>query len=215
MHYKINGIIIQSENAAKSAKQQSKEILEWLKKQNKVRRALDYGCGKLRYSKELNSICEELFLLDSKIQLERTQLLFDEKTNIYNYVKKYMPTTKIIPAQYIEKLKIKFDLVLCINVLSSIPTQRSRIKVIKNIGSLLKCTGKALFVTQYYDTFFSNALKNPNIIKYNDGWISKNTINSFYGLIYPKDLESLITKNNLKIKTKWKASKSIFIEAGK
>ena len=205
---------IHSEYAAKSAKQQNVEILKWLSNQKKVVKALDYGCGKLRYSFELGKTCEELFLLDSKIQLERLQVLFNEKTTIYNYIKKYNPFIKVFSAEESYKLNIKFDLILCINVLSSIPTQISRNKVISNIKSLLKKEGKALFVTQYYDTFFSKALNDSNNIRYNDGWISKQSYNSFYGLIGPEELEKSLTNKGLIIINKWKASKSIFIEAG-
>jgi 2-polyprenyl-3-methyl-5-hydroxy-6-metoxy-1,4-benzoquinol methylase len=214
MHYQINDVIIRSENAAKSPKQQSKEILEWLKSQDKIKRAIDYGCGKLRYSKELGEKCEELFVLDSKIQLERTQVIFDEKTNIIDYVKSNMSNTKVMPVENLGGLKVKFDIVLCANVLSAIPKTKDRDNVAKNIHSLMKEDGKALFVTQYYDTYFTKALSDPNNIKYNDGWINKD-YNSFYGIINPEQLEALIIKANFKIKKKWKASKSIFIEAGK
>jgi SAM-dependent methyltransferase len=214
MHYKIDNILIQSEYAAKSAKQQSKEILEWLSNHEKVKKGIDYGCGKLRYSKELGQICEELFLLDSKVQLKRAQVIFDEKTTIADYVKKYLPSAKLYAAEDFEKIKAKFDIALCVNVLSSIPTQKSRNIVISNIASILKNNGKALFVTQYYDTFFSMALSDPNNLKYNDGWISQKKYNSFYGLITPEELENSLTKHNFRIVNKWKASKSIFIEAG-
>lgn len=214
MHYKVENMIIHSEYAAKSAKQQNVEIVKWLANHKRVKKALDYGCGKLRYSFELGRICEELYLLDSKIQLERTQMLFDEKTTIYNYVKKYRPLTKIYSAEECDKIKIKFDLILCINVLSSIPAQKSRNRVISNTASLLKTDGKALFVTQYYDTFFSKALNDPKNIKYNDGWISQQGYNSFYGLIGPEELENSLIKNDLRILNKWKSSKSIFIETG-
>lgn len=212
MHYNIKGFCIQSEYAAKSAKQQSGD---WINSQNKVINALDYGCGKLRYSKELNNICKNLYLLDSKVQLERIQLLFEEKMSIVDYTKKRFPNATIIAAEDYDKIKVKFDLVLCVNVLSSIPTWSSRNIVIKNIASLLKNNGKALFVTQYYDTFFTKSLNNPANIKYNDGWISKGKFNSFYGLIGPVELEEAIIKNDLFVINKWKASKSIFIEASK
>jgi hypothetical protein len=214
MHYKIGNMIIHSEYAAKSAKQQNVEILKWFSNQKKVKKGLDYGCGKLRYSFELGNICEELFLLDSKIQLERTQVLFDERTTIYDYVKKHRPFTKVFSADEYNKLKIKFDLILCINVLSSIPTQKSRNKLISNLAALLKINGKALFVTQYYDTFFSKALNDTKNIRYNDGWISQQSYNSFYGIIGPEELENSLINNDLRIMNKWKASKSIFIEAG-
>lgn len=215
MHYKIKGICIQSEYAAKSVKQQSRAILDWINNQEKVINALDYGCGKLRYSKELNKICKNLYLLDSKVQLERIQLLFDEKLSIVDYVRNCLPHAKIVAVEDYPKIKVKFDIVLCINVLSSIPTWNNRNVVIKNIASLLKNRGKALFVTQYYDTFFTKSLKDPSNIKFNDGWISKGNTNSFYGLIGPIELEEAIIKNKLHIINKWKASKSVFIEASK
>jgi len=66
MHYKLGGgIIIKTENAAKSEKQPSTYLRKLMRQLPSVSSSLDYGCGKLRYTKAILENTETLTIVDS------------------------------------------------------------------------------------------------------------------------------------------------------
>ena len=65
--------------------------------------------------------------------------------------------------------KPKFDVVFCTNVLSAIPFENERLKLLKNAKKVLK-TGGTLFVSvQYRNSYFKDYSRRKDVIKYNDG----------------------------------------------
>lgn len=212
MQYLIGDYLINSENAAKSAKQPSMEVIKWIDNLRFTEKILDYGCGKLRYVNYLIKKCDSLFVLDSDIQLSRKQRIFNLESSIIDYVAQHN-TLKILFIKDIPSHESEFDFITCINVLSSIPNDVDRLTVLKNIKFLLKDNGKALFVTQYSDTYFTSAINNSKNILYNDGWIAINKYNSFYGLIGSEKLTDLLDEVGLIILKVWKKNKSVYCEA--
>lgn len=184
MHYNINDdIIIKSENAAKSYTQPNKYLLDMIKDFANVDRVLDYGCGKLRYTIPLCELAKEVIAIDSNEQILRKQKIWNEKTSVMVYSNK-IDNLEVYSLNDTKWKEYKYDFILCSNVLSAIPNDLDRIKVLNNIKSILSYKGKALITTLYRNSYFSLYKMRESSIKYHDGWIVKNgSLFSFYGLI--------------------------------
>jgi SAM-dependent methyltransferase len=197
MHYSIkkeNEIVIKSEYAAKSIRQQSGWVIDWIKNLPVNSIVLDYGCGKLRYTIPLIQRVNEVIAVDSKEQLNRIQKIDKDKQLT---IKEYSKSVSNLKVCSIEEFNYNqyFDWALCTNVLSAIPHENERIKVLQNIYQALKSNGKALITTQFRNSYFKLYQIKENAQNYNDGWIIKNKKGySFYGIIPPNSLKELCLK---------------------
>lgn len=212
VHYKIKGVEIHSENAAKPASQASSTLIEWLEKRPKVNTALDFGCGKLRYSKNLYAKCQHLTLVDSLIQLERNQKLRGENTNVFDYVKKHWSRARALDIDKFKMDRTKFDFILCSNVLSAIPDVTIRNEVLQNLYKALQKNGECLFVTQYRNSYFNQVKNSKQATLHLDGWILK-TIrgNFYYGILPLTKVVRLAKQHKFDIKDSWIKDGSAFV----
>jgi len=89
MRYKIGkDSIIRSENAAKPDTQSSAYLNKLISRLEPVHSSFDFGCGKLRYERAIAKTTEELALIDSEVQLSRTQMIRGRSTTIRDHVRK-------------------------------------------------------------------------------------------------------------------------------
>lgn len=176
--------------------------------------ALDMGCGKLRYAVHLATIAERLTVVDSEIQLSRMQLLFGKRTTIRDHITQHWQHTRAMNTEEFAADRRKYDFALCSNVLSSMPSNRARLNIIRRIGLRLATKGKALFVCQYTNSYFFQQLKSRNVVKHADGFIKGTRHNaSFYGLINPEYLVDLITRSQLAVVKVWRNDQSGYVVA--
>jgi len=184
MHYEIfNEIVVKSENAAKSYTQPNKTLINLLDKFKGTRVALDYGCGKARYTLSLCKIAKKVVAIDSIVQLSRKQIIWGESTTLIEWAKKIQNLSVLSIEDFVWEDE-QYDFILNSNVLSAIPDDVNRLMVLHNIKKALNFDGRALITTQYRNSYFSSYNSNPNAITYNDGWlVRKNDYYSFYGLI--------------------------------
>src|SRR5436305_1019278 len=131
MRYLFRGHEIRSENGAKPATQASKELLEWIRTRPLVAEALDFGCGKLRYAGPLASRARRLTIVDSPIQLERTQMLCGLRTSVRAYARSRWKHVRSLDTAEFSRDRVKYDLALCANVLSTIPSPTTRAAVVR------------------------------------------------------------------------------------
>jgi hypothetical protein len=200
MHYNIKGCFIKSENAAKSYKQQSLFLKNLIKSESKFGNILDYGCGKLRYSDILVDMSDRQVFVDSSVQLERIQIVHDNKSSVNRFIKMTYQNATTCSLESFSSLNLKFDFILCSNVLSAIPCEIERDKSVTRIKNSLSGNGKALFVCQYKDSYFELYRTRANCIEYLDGYIINNKNNySFYGMITPNILENILVRNGMNI----------------
>lgn len=199
MHYEINGYMIKSENAALSTTQTNANIIKYISDLCMGQLYLDYGCGKCRYSKQLCEKAKQVVLVDSEIQITRTQKIHNETTSVQEYAKNHLKNATVF-SLHDENWKVKeYDFILCTNVLSAIPDMDEREKLLENIASLLSNDGTALISVQYSNSYFKTYETNPKAIKHEDGWIiKKGNSYSFYGIIKPDKLIEMCKKANLK-----------------
>lgn len=195
MHYKVTpGIIVKTENAAKSDKQQSSHLLSLLRSLSPVTSTFDYGCGKLRYASVILKTTEALAVVDSEIQLSRKQILHGTETSIRDISRRSNRVTAFNNVEF-SKLSNSFDRAFCINVLSVIPIIARRREVLRTIWSRLRPHARCLFVVQYRNSDFDRMRRMPNARPWSDGFLIDSLRGySFYGLISPTNLAAAVSR---------------------
>ncbi|OUE74633.1 ymfD [Citrobacter freundii] len=213
MNYKINGIIIRSENAAKPHTMPSSYLCDHIKNSIKKGSALDFGCGKLRYSGQLVNKFETVTFLDSRKQLERVQIIRGVQTTIPDYVANNYRNANVVSFESIDKITNLYDFILCANVLSAIPCKSTIYKIISAIRELLKSDGEAMIVNQYKSSYFK---KYESGIKHLHGYIYQNSRNaSYYGLLDENTVSEICLDNKLAIIKSWSKAGSSYVVVGK
>lgn len=200
MHYTLNNIVIKSENTAKSSKQKNQIIVDYISRMKFCDSILDYGCGKCRYTRLLSSKANDIYLLDSQIQIKRKQIIEGQYTSVLEYANEFA-NVSVISVETFQCLNNRsFDFILCTNVLSAVPYIEERKRILINIKRLLSKSGIALISVQYRNSYFKTYVENKENFPYEDGWIiKKGNSYSFYGMIYPDALYSLCKEVGLKV----------------
>jgi 2-polyprenyl-3-methyl-5-hydroxy-6-metoxy-1,4-benzoquinol methylase len=192
MRYTIAGQEIRSENAAKPHSSASRWLLKWIRSLSPRVDCLDLGCGKLRYTVPLARRTKSVAAVDSQVQVERVQRLSRETCSVRDYVRRYLPNTKVYGSEEKGWKLQRYDVVICTNVLSAIPCRNTRKKLLKGARQCLKSSGHFLLTTQFRNSHFKSWKTNPKARPYMDGFIvSSRRGTSFYGLLDAKDLEAL------------------------
>ena len=203
LHYRVRGVIVRSENAAKPATQRSQAVSQWLKAQPRVHDALDYGCGKLRYAANLIARAKRVTFVDSDIQIRRHQVLLGRRSSVVTLVRRRWPSSRVLAATSFERDSRHYDLVLCANVLSAIPSRRIRMKVLRAIHARLKPKAPCLLVSQYRNSDFMAAAKRWKSEAHQDGWLLKSRRGSyFYAPLTADRLQAMARKVGLSVREK-------------
>lgn len=159
----------------------------------------DYGCGKLRYQRAIANTTDSLALVDSEIQVSRTQVLHGKLTSIRRHFNQSNRIAVYNDAEF-RQLKTQFDRGFCINVLSVIPSLKRRRQVAETIRERLRPSGECLFVVQYRNSDFTRMRKMPNAKPWLDGFLIDLLRGySFYGLISPERLEIFLKRAGFRI----------------
>lgn len=200
MHYKIDkNVVIKSENAAKSYTQPNRYLLSLLEEFNNFNYALDYGCGKGRYTSKLCNLANKVDAIDSRIQIHRKQNIWGKQTTLANWAES-IPNLAVYSIEDFQFQKEKYDLILNSNVLSAIPKETERIQILRNIKKALTKEGFAIITVQYRNSYFSAYAKRQNAKRFFDGWLIKRQNSySFYGLINKSKLIAYIENVGLHI----------------
>lgn len=212
MHYQIDDDVIKSENAAKPARQASHYVTQWLSDLNPTGQALDYGCGKLRYSSILAERFEGVTLVDSEIQLSRSQVIVDEVTTVREYVGEHWPRGRCLNVEEFRQDGERFGFALCANVLSAIPKRDVQLDVLSTIGDALLPDGMCLVVTQFRNSDFKKMASSPNATAHLDGFILRSKRGtSYYGLLTKDSVCGLIEEAGLRVIEAWTRDQSAYV----
>lgn len=215
MRYKIDTVEIRSENSAKPISQPSRKLIEWLSQMEPVDYALDYGCGKLRYTAYLAARSKHLTLVDSRVQLDRVQVLGREATTIRQFSAARWPHVKILDVDEFQTDSHRYDFALCANVLSAIPEEATRDKLLVTIRSVLSDRGKCLFVNQYSNSYFREIVRSGKAIPHLDGWLLSTSRGTFYyGALGKEQISTLLYKQGYSVVESWKHGQSAYVLAG-
>jgi SAM-dependent methyltransferase len=201
VHYKVRGAIVRSENAAKPAAQAAKAVRDWLRRQPMVGDALDFGCGKLRYAAYIAARAKRVTFVDSAIQIMRPQRLLGRRTTVCDSVKRRWPASRVLDAAAFRKDWRRYDLALCANVLSAVPSRRMRLNILRTICQRLRPHGLCLLVSQYRNSDFVAAASRPGAQWYQDGWILKGRRGvSFYAPLGAERLRDMARRAGLSVR---------------
>lgn len=202
MRYKIGrDIIIRSENAAKPETQSSAYLNKLISHLDPVRSSFDFGCGKLRYERAIAKTTEELALIDSEVQLSRTQIIRGRSTTLRDHVGRSNHVNAYTASQF-AALDRKFDRGFCLNVLSVIPSRSVRLGIVQLMRAKLKPAGTCLFVVLYRNSDFTRMQRLPNCQPYDNGFVMDSLRgHSFYGLIPPGDLTNLVIRGGFVVES--------------
>ncbi len=217
MHYKIKGIEIRSENAAKPAMAAASSLVKWLCNRKGTPSALDYGCGKLRYTHYLVQRSKHIGLVDSKIQLTRIQKVHGQKTSVEMYARKMWKSRSIqCLEEFWRQPARRYYFILCANVLSAIPCSKARARSLRAIHAALKPKGQILFVNQHRNSYFTKALKSPSLRPHLDGWVAESTnCASYYGILCKEAVIKLVSRFGFQIEQAWNEGQSNFVLVSK
>jgi 2-polyprenyl-3-methyl-5-hydroxy-6-metoxy-1,4-benzoquinol methylase len=215
MRYVVRDLEIRSENAAKPIEDAAAPLVRWLNERSHVNAALDYGCGKLRYTKYIAMKCKSLGIVDSHIQLNRIQQLDGQISSVKQYVKMEWPKCKIYEIEdFWNGDNRSYDFILCANVLSAIPSAKVRAKSLRAINKALSSDGELLVVNQHTNSYFSKMKSMPNVKNYLDGWITQSKGSaSYFGILNKALVISLLKRYGFSIKDSWIEGQSNYVLA--
>lgn len=211
MHYKVSGQLIKSENTAKPHTQPSKAVLEYLYSQKYMKSILDFGCGKLRYSDVIVSLCNKTTFVDSRVQLSRIQMVRDQKTTVATYIADNYPHCQVVAFEDLEKHHLRYEFITCINVLSAIPCKNTLYSVLEHMQRLLHKSGKVVFVNQHRNSYFEKFNSGK---KHLYGYVfNKSCRASYYGILGTEQTGDLLKETGFSIVRAWCIGQSNFVEA--
>jgi len=210
MQYVVFGKIIKTENTAKPYTQKSKHVVDYLLSKAPVKNLLDFGCGKLRYSDVLTQICNKITFVDSELQLYRKQMVRGVYTSVNEYILKNYPSSQCISYEKLDNHEVIYDLIICTNVLSAVPCEKSLKKLLFYIKKSLSNDGVAIFINQYKSSYFSRFSIG---IKHLYGYLyeSRNGY-SYYGILDKEIIEKILIDAGFFIKKSWCEGESTYIE---
>lgn len=217
MHYKIKGIEIRSENAAKPIANAAAPLVSWLSARPFTPSALDFGCGKLRYTHYLANKSNRLGVVDSDVQLNRLQIINGEYTSVKQYIEKRLLGCMIHELNAFWKNPFQeYHFALCANVLSAIPCPKARARSLQAIHTSLSQNGQVLFVNQHTNSYFTAARDNPAAVAHLDGWITKSKATaSYYGILNKQSVIKLVGRFGFVIEKAWVEGQSNYVLAQK
>jgi hypothetical protein len=210
VEYRIGSFVVPSHRTAKPPSQASSYLLRIIEGLGPVSRVLDYGCGRLRYANALSSIADSLTLVDSRSQLDRVGSIGGMDTTVRKMAREMFPNARVQSIEEFEAdRRTKFDLALCANVLSAIPSKRGREKALINIRNRLKAKGVLLVANQHSNSFYTAVPRRPHVFRHLDGWIVPcGSKASYYGLINKEKAKHILEGTGFVVSEQWVVGQS-------
>lgn len=195
MRYRVRGMLIRSENAAKPMVDTARALAEWLRHRPRTHSALDYGCGKLRYTAYLAARSKDLGIADSSTQLDRIQRIGERMTTVRQHALLRWPACRIYDlVQFWQGIPHAYDFILCANVLSAIPCPKTRGHSLRAIRRTLTPSGMLLVANQHTNSYFLKARERPGAFPHLNGWVLPTRNGAAYYGILTRDLTTQILR---------------------
>jgi 2-polyprenyl-3-methyl-5-hydroxy-6-metoxy-1,4-benzoquinol methylase len=164
----------------------------------------DLGCGKLRYSIQLAEEAGRVVLVDSMQQLRREQVIHGVTTTVEEFAATKMANASVLTVDEFIAVRGEFDFVFCSNVLSAIPSARERSALLRATSRAMCDNGRALFITQYTNSYFSRAQQSPKAVPHLDGWLMETRRGTvYYGILPPDKLGRLVARHGMEPTRVW------------
>ena len=214
MRYDLDGLTLRTENAAKPMKQARRFLVDYLAQLPTGTVALDYGCGKFRYTVPMAQVLQEVHAVDSHQQVARTQNVDGERTTLEAYAARHLPNVQVHCEDADSWKGRLYDFALCSDVLPVVPCRLWRVVILRSIASVLADNGQLLVCTRYSDSYFDGYSQRPDARQHLDGWLLSGSRPSFFGLITLPDLQQLCTDSGLNVLQAFVRDHSAYVVAG-
>lgn len=200
MRYQVKGCEVRSENAAKPGSSAGRWLLKWIDGLDPLYKGLDLGCGKLRYTVPMSRQLRSVTAVDSKVQIDRVQALFGCNSTIRQYAAAHLANVRVFSVEEQAWQRRHYDIILCANVLSAIPSKRVRKELVSCAHQRLRNGGTFLLTTQFQNSHFSKWAADPRASRHCDGYLVRGTKGaSFYALLDRDKLVALCRGAGLSI----------------
>lgn len=190
-------------------------LIKWLKQRPYTVSALDYGCGKLRYTPHVAARSKELGIADSTVQLDRIQRLGGRTTSVQQYARKRWPACRIYDlTQFWQGISHFYDFILCSNVLSAIPSPKIRAMSLRSLHASLSPNGTLLVTNQHTNSYFGEARQSPNAFDHLDGWVLRSRNGSaaaYYGILNKDSTIKMLVQFGFSIIEAWIEGQSNYV----
>lgn len=214
MRYSVKGLEVRSENAAKPASSAGRWLLDWIANLECGYRGLDLGCGKLRYTVPLSRRISSVVAVDSQIQVDRVQTLFGAKSSVRRYATENLPNVRVHSLNERCWRRSSYDVVLCSNVVSAIPSRKARYQLIACARESLNRRGVVMLTTQFRNSYFKKWASNPRAIRHCDGFLVRGGRGtSFYAMLDSDALVKICLRAGLSIIDSGHAKELAFVLA--
>ena len=188
--------------------------MDWINELPTTAVVLDYGCGKFRYAIPLARRVQKVYCVDCKNQIERLQLVNEKRTSLKEYARTEVQNIVVVDANLALWRRRKYDRILLANVLSTIPSRKTRAIVLERLYKVLRQQGELLACTQFRNSYFNTFQSNPEARPYLDGWLVANRKRpSFYGIINPQQLANICRKAGFTIIESYAKGDSAYVRA--
>jgi hypothetical protein len=190
-------------------------LVNWLAQRPQTQSALDYGCGKLRYTSHLAANSPDLGIADSKEQLDRTQIIDGEQTTVREYAEEAWQGCHIYDlGSFWQGIEEAYDFILCANVLSAIPSAAVRARTLRSLRAAMSQHAKLLVVNQHTNSYFTQAKASPKATPHLDGWVmSSQKGASYYGVLTKAKTVGLLQRYGFAIQCAWVDGQSNYVLA--
>lgn len=209
-----NRIEIRSENAALPWSQTGKGAISYLNNLEKVDRAADYGCGKCRYHNHILERTNTLTLIDSTIQLNRDQILGDEKNNVKSLFDG-KNSVQVINKKEFFSSPDRYDRIFIWNVLPIIPFPSVRRNILLKAKSKLSNNGSIELAVNYRNSEYTKSINSVKSFPFKDGYIVKGLRGAYFlSLLNPVLLRSEIQIAGLVVINQFRVDGTIYFRVG-
>jgi hypothetical protein len=208
--------MIRSELAAKPIAQRSRVLVNLIRRIGTSKSALDYGCGRLRYSGVLKSVSQSLALVDSSAQLARHVTIGGTLSSISDHATKRWPDVRLESAEAFEaRLRPRFDFALIANVLSAIPSRRIALRMLRAVARRMKRNGIVLVVNQHTNSHYLSRRRRGRVRRHGDGWLNiRKRGATYFGLLDVDKVRALLAQAGYVIRRQWVVGQSNYCLAG-
>ncbi len=134
---------------------------------------VDLGCGKLRHLKIFTKFTNRIVLVDTKIQIERTQKFGGTLSTMKDYINATRNglNVKILTVEEFEKRNINADIIYSVAVMDAVQ-QKTRLQITKSAYNNLKFDKYFVVIVPRNDSSILENCKYEN--QYEDGYFFKN-----------------------------------------
>lgn len=215
MRYNITKqIVVRSENAAKPLVQRSKYLHQYISSLPTVRSSFDLGCGKLRYAESILSVSNSVSLVDSEIQISRSQLLGGASETSIRNICNGSNTLRCFNIDEFENGPDIYDRGFCLNVLPIIPFESERNRVVSIARSKLSRGSMCYFVHHFRNKEYRRMRHMENAFPFEDGFVIKSLRgHSFFAALGHEYTAALIERGSFRIVSRRLIHGACYLEA--